>query len=235
VLPAAESDLVAVRSQLDAIARTNMAFATGVADLVALRERYPDLLAKLANVPVIRAYVAAIRLHRGVLGTVEGMPNALYMHHYRQVNYQLDTISLGIAAKLESEGFIAVAVAASQIATKKPMTGHISHRLLGQWAGIGWRGRNNLLVSLEAGSQMRLVSVLTDAPLCPDRVVHRCLCGECTLCRDACPAQAIEETPESFRLDKCYDKLCEFTHIPFVSQHICGVCQRACGGRQGSA
>jgi epoxyqueuosine reductase QueG len=74
---------------------------------------------------------------------------------------------------------------------------------------------------------VRLVSVLTDAPLQPDAPLDRD-CGRCVACVRVCPAEAIQGRREAFRLDLCYQKLSEFTKIPFVGQHICGVCVKAC-------
>jgi epoxyqueuosine reductase len=224
-----------LRTRLDRIAFDNLAVKVGVADLIPLLERYPDLLDKLGNRNVIRAYVLAIRLSRGVLATIEGMPNALYLHNYRQVNYQLDTLALALADCIERAGYTAVPVAASQVVSKKPMLGHVSHRLLAQWAGLGWRGRNHLLVTKEFGSQIRLVSVVTNAPLTPSTPMLVAACGSCHACVDACPAHALGDSFEDYDLRACYDKLTEFSSIPFVSQHICGICQRMCGGELGPA
>jgi epoxyqueuosine reductase QueG len=77
------------------------------------------------------------------------------------------------------------------------------------------------------GSRVRYVSVLTDAPLEPDSPLKRD-CGTCVACVRVCPAHAIKARHEEFQLDACYQTLCEFARIPFVGQHICGVCVKAC-------
>jgi epoxyqueuosine reductase QueG len=110
------------------------------------------------------------------------------------------------------------------------MQGHVSHKLLGWAAGIGFVGRSTLLVHPIHGAQMRYVSVLTDAPLRADSP-REGSCGSCRACRAVCPANAIHETREQFDLDACYAKLTEFTKLPSIGQHICGVCVRACAGR----
>ncbi len=225
--------LAALARSLGEIAARNQAVKWGVADLNALADRYPDLMERIGDVPVIRAFVVAMRVHRAVLATIRGRPNALYMHHYRQINYKLDRIALECGALLERHGWLGLPIAASQTITRKPMLGHISHRLLAQWAGLGWRGRNNLLVTPEYGAQVRLVSILTDAPLEPAAPVLVSGCGSCRACLDACPARAIREDVEDFDLQACFRQLCEFTHIPFVSHHICGVCQKVCGPKEG--
>ena len=220
-----------LREQIDSIASGNFMLKCGVADLAAILERYPNILENVENLPVTRAYVMAFPLQRGVLETIEGEPNALYMHHYRQVNYKLDRTALEVATHIESFGYLAVAIGASQTISKKPMRGHISHRLLATWAGLGWRGRHNLLVTHEHGAQVRLISVLTNAPLLPDKPIHYSQCGTCRACVNVCPANAIKKSYEDFNLSACSKKLIEHTHLPYISHHICGVCQKACVGK----
>jgi epoxyqueuosine reductase len=66
-----------------------------------------------------------------------------------------------------------------------------THKMAATSAGIGWIGKNGLLISPDYGPRLSLVTVLTDAPLEPDRPMERSLCGDCTLCVQYCPSQAI--------------------------------------------
>lgn len=207
------------------------ASAFGVADLDALRDRFPDVLNRVGG-GYSRAVVFGMRLQAGVLESLKDSPTPLYFHNYRQLNYQLDGTACVVADRIQKAGHKAIAIAASQIVCKDPMTGHISHKLLGWAAGIGFFGRNNLLVHPQFGAQLRYVSVLTDVPLEPDRP-HEGNCGECFACLAVCPARAIGRARADFNLKACYDKLTEFTRIQFVGQHICGVCVKACDGSRG--
>jgi len=148
------------------------------------------------------------------------------------VNYQLDRVALRTADRLQAAGGVALAVPASQIVAREPMRGHVSHRLLGWAAGVGHLGRHGLLVHPAYGAQVRYVSVLTDAPL-PAGRPSKAECGSCRACIRVCPADAIKERREDFDLAACECKLTEFTKLPAIGQHICGVCLRACAGRRG--
>jgi epoxyqueuosine reductase len=59
-------------------------------------------------------------------------------------------------------------------------------------AGLGWIGKNTLLLNRNAGSWFLLGEIYTDLPLAPtgreEAVSH---CGSCTACIDICPTQAI--------------------------------------------
>jgi len=200
----------------------------GVADLDVALQAEPHAL-DLVSGRFTRAVVFGIPLQDAVVESIVDRPTPLYFHNYRQVNYELDSLALAAAALLQSAGRRALAVAASQLIAHDPMRGHVSHRLLGWAAGLGWRGRNNLLVNPRFGSRVRYVSVLTDAPLEADAPLPASRdCGTCVACVRVCPAHAIGARHEDFRLEACYQTLCGFARIPFVGQHICGVCVKAC-------
>jgi len=199
----------------------------GVVDVAGYRGRYPELGWPLPdNLPA--AVVIAYPLLAGVLDTIADRPTHLYFHHYRQVNWHLDRLALAVGHLFESEGFKALPIGASQTLDSGDLTAHMSHCHMGYLAGLGWRGKNNLLVNELYGSRFRMVTVLTTAPLDTGEQLEKSLCRECRLCMKACPAGAIGETPEDFEFDKCYAMIREHRKIPRIGQHICGVCQRAC-------
>jgi epoxyqueuosine reductase len=57
-------------------------------------------------------------------------------------------------------------------------------------AGIGWRGKNTLLLSRDAGSYFFLGEIYTSLPLPPDAPADE-HCGTCKACIEVCPTQAI--------------------------------------------
>ena len=175
------------------------------------------------------AVVIALRVSRAVLSTLEDGPNLLYFHHYRQINAQLDHAATKISAEIERRGCSALPIPASQIVDWEKMTGQVSHKAMARLAGLGWQGRNNLLVTPQLGSQVRLATILTDFPLTPDHPLEAD-CGSCRRCVAVCPARAIGETPAAFDLPACYEKLNEFRKTRRIQQHICGVCVKACPG-----
>jgi epoxyqueuosine reductase len=175
------------------------------------------------------AVVIALRVSRAVLATLEDGPNLLYSHHYRQVNAQLDRAATTISAEIERQGCSALPVPASQVVDWQNMAGQVSHKAVARMAGLGWRGRNNLLVTPQLGARVRLATILTDLRLAPDHPLEAD-CGSCRRCVAVCPAKAIGEAPAAFNLAACYDKLNEFHRTRLVQQHICGVCVKACPG-----
>ena len=64
-----------------------------------------------------------------------------------------------------------------------------------QWAaigGLGWIGKNGLLLNRNIGSFFFLAELITDLELAVDRPV-RDFCGTCTRCIDACPTAAFSQ------------------------------------------
>ena len=69
-------------------------------------------------------------------------------------------------------------------------TGPIAEKPWAMKAGLGWIGKNSLLLTRDYGSWIFLGEILTTLDLPADRP-HTAHCGTCTRCLDACPTQAI--------------------------------------------
>lgn len=204
------------------------ASAFGVADLDRLRRVAPEFEHETA--PFRRAFVLGVRLQDAVLEELEDRPTPQYFHHYRQANWWLDRVAFELGLRVQALGGRALPIPASQVVAQDPMRGRLSHRLLGWDAGLGWIGRSTLLVHPEHGARLRYVSVLTDLDLPAGSPLDRD-CGACRRCIEVCPAGAIDDDSRQFRLDACYATLDAFRRLPYIGQHICGLCVRACGGR----
>lgn len=199
----------------------------GVADITGIRKEFHLDLELVSRFD--RAIVLGKRLSDSIIEDLKDRPTLLYFHHYRQLNFFLDRGAFLLSSHIQDQGFQTLPIPASQIIDWDKQKSHVSHKMVGRLAGLGWIGRNNLLVNPDLGSRYRLVTILTDMPLEPDEVLDRD-CGTCRDCLATCPAQAIKENREDFDHWACFDKLKEFRRQGLVGQHICGVCVKACKG-----
>jgi epoxyqueuosine reductase len=81
-------------------------------------------------------------------------------------------------------------------------TGPVLERELAQRAGLGWIGKNTMLMSRSFGSYVLLGEILLDTPLPADRPHVEQYCGSCTRCLDACPTDAFV-SPYVLDANKC--------------------------------
>jgi epoxyqueuosine reductase len=89
-------------------------------------------------------------------------------------------------------------------------TGPVSERIFAKHAGLGWLGKNTLLLNESCGSWLFLGVVITSLDLAPSLGAAESpppdLCGNCRECLDACPTDALIE-PYVLDARKCVSYL----------------------------
>jgi len=109
-------------------------------------------------------------------------------------------------------------------------------RDLAKKAGLGWTGKNTLLINKKKGSYFFLAEIVLDLELEYDNITED-HCGTCTKCIDACPTDAINEKGYILDARKCISYLTielkeeiptEFEDKMDNWMFGCDICQQVC-------
>jgi epoxyqueuosine reductase len=120
---------------------------------------------------------------------------ALGRDYHKLMRSRLKKLAERIHAEIAPHGFRAFADSAP-----------ILEKALARNAGLGWIGKNTLVLNQKAGSYFFLGEIYSDLPLEPTQDQAKSLCGSCTACLDVCPTKAFVAP---YRLDatKCISYL----------------------------
>lgn len=179
-----------------------------------------------------RAVSIAVPFPSGIIDLLAKGPSRTYLYYYREVNNRLNQIALEIDSILSSEGFRSLPIPASRRRGKERVESIFPHRLAANLGGLGWIGKSGLLIRQDAGPRLRLVTVLTDAPLTTSEPVKD-QCGSCTSCIDGCPGGALAERVESedWRGNRVDPIACDRYLAKVRDQRgfrVCGLCLLSC-------
>lgn len=148
----------------------------------------------------------------------------IYARWYTYLNESLDKASNLIAEEIEG---IAISATTTGMASKLTHVSQyfptvVSHRVHAEQAGIGWRGRNSLIVNPVYSCMIRLSGVITDTPHVRTNSLKEG-CGECTSCEEACTFLKNRE-----RLDDYREQCRVYLDNLGLEDEVCGKCIKAC-------
>jgi epoxyqueuosine reductase QueG len=156
-----------------------------------------------------------------------------FERHLRESRRRADGLADLCARRLREHGFSAWLPPHKE--NLPGLVGYYSYKRLATAAGLGWVGRNSLLVSPRHGPAVRLDGVLTDAPFVPADPLTESRCGDCSACVEACPCGAIRGADWHPGIDR--EELLDVTlcsrfreqSAPELGfKHPCGLCMAAC-------
>ena len=191
--------------------------------------------------PYKTGVAVAMALPRHIVLDLQSAPTREYYEAYHSLNQKLNKIVLAGEDFLKSRGFAAFAQTTDRVHTDAQKKTVIPHKTVATRAGLGWIGKNCLLVTPQYGPAVRLSSLLTDAPLeCGEAVTHS-RCGACRRCVEQCPAGALTGAlwkpglPREAIVDV---EACRKKQIEIMKEHtgietdLCGKCFAVCAYTQ---
>jgi epoxyqueuosine reductase QueG len=157
------------------------------------------------------------------------------VHCYDVINSRLDQLASRLGGFLQREGHRAFPVPASKRVDDDRICAIFPHKLGAHLAGLGWIGKNCLLITPDMGPRVRWATVLTDAPMETVEQSMEERCGDCRECVDICPVSAFTgrpfrpEEPLSARFDarKCDRYFCRLKEQD-PETAVCGLCLYVC-------
>ncbi|MHA1389882.1 MAG: hypothetical protein ACTSUZ_02740 [Candidatus Thorarchaeota archaeon] len=101
----------------------------------------------------------------------------------------------------------------------------VSHRVVAENAGIGWRGKNQLIIHEKFSCAIRFASIITSMPFEHGERMES-MCGDCTACEDACGFIRHRDILPDYR-ENCH-RYIQFLKSKGIEKDICGKCIKAC-------
>ncbi len=159
-----------------------------------------------------------------------------YTHNAALLYQEIDRIGLNLSYLLEKQGILSMPVPCDVPylywdPERMHGMGILSMRHAGRNAGLGFLGRNTLLINPELGNMVYIGALLTNAELEPDPLTQGLSCPDgCSLCLDACPVNALDGTTVNQKL--CRGISCP-KHARGWELYTCNECRKVCPLRSG--
>lgn len=215
-----------MKKQLFDLLREKGAVLMGVADLRGIVPH--DMTTGVA---------VAVPVPKAIVEDLKTAPTEAYYQLYHSLNAQLNDIVETGAAYLRTLGYQAQAQTTDFVQTDDAWRSPLPHKTVATNAGLGWIGKNCLLVTQAYGSAIRLSSLVTNAPLPCDSPIVQSQCGDCTRCVDACPARALKGAvwQRGMARETLFDRVAckemqleRMRRATGIEADLCGLCFAVC-------
>lgn len=133
----------------------------------------------------------AVKLDPKVVSEIEFGPTEEYHTEFDRVNNLLKLLGQYASDYLQDNGYLTENFAVTDFGIDpETLSTPLPHKTVATKSGLGWIGKNALLVTRQFGSAVRLTTVLTNADLPISSPILKSYCGTCTACVDSCPGKA---------------------------------------------
>lgn len=185
-----------------------------------------------------------IALNPEIVSLIPQKTTVEYINEYDTVTDKLDNICELTYKYITEKGYDAVAQTVKFVKDQRSQNESdqsagnalVPHKTVAALSGLGWISKSSLLLTKQYGSAVRLTSLLTNAPLNAVSSKYECLCGDCTICVDACPGNAIKNKTWDINVER--EDLIDFYACRKITEKrgealnkmhtTCGICMAVC-------
>ncbi len=180
----------------------------------------------------------AVAVSPSVIGQNSLGPTAQFYAEYKSImDRKLPALGTLCGRLLCEQGYQAVVLPTSGGGDPDTLRTPISHKMVATRGGLGWIGKNGLLITEAYGAAIMLISVLTDAPLTQETAIDESACGDCRACVLACPGKALSGKKWCIGVDRnalldphrarktARQRALDQLH---VQETVCGICIAVC-------
>lgn len=203
-------------------------------------ENHPESLYGFADI----SYSPYAKMYRSALVFAVPYGKQLTLQTYREPDFEqgiqdarsvLDAVMAEIEALLRAEGAAYWIPPVAQT-SEETLLAPFSFKYAAVHAGLGWIGKNDVLITERYGPRVRLSAVLIDSALPCGPVITESRCpDDCVKCIDACPHKALHNVRWNIhakRSEIIDYPLCNEKRSQFIAKHgrknACGLCLAAC-------
>lgn len=213
------------------------------ASLVGFADVTTGLAKEFRHIP--RAISLGLRHPPEITSIIQKDGVLAYSNQFPDIDDKLLYIEKKIVTFLRLKGYRALAIPPDSDRQDPRLISRLyplfQHKTAATCAGLGWIGKNGLLINRQYGARLSWATVLTDAPLTVSTDPYlKGKCGSCSKCVNICPAGAFkneewvreQNTRAKIDVEGCSRQI-ERNHR-ILGQYICGLCILACPlGRKG--
>jgi len=172
-----------LNDELTALLKAEGCSIAGFADVTCLPEE--------ARLSLGKGILIALPFTReAMLENKNGLPRR-YLGEHEPMTRRLGHLKKLTVDFLQARGYEARGDSPASVINDDTLRSPLPQKTVATLAGVGWIGKNAMLVTEEAGSAVRVTVVLTNAPLACGTPIMKSRCAPgCTACADICPGKA---------------------------------------------
>ncbi|WP_052418641.1 4Fe-4S double cluster binding domain-containing protein [Methanolacinia paynteri] len=178
-----------------------------------------------------------IKLNPKIVLSLKEGPGEEYTREYDEVNIRLAELAGKVSEFLKDLGYNAGFIPPTQsLNDPEKLYAKFPHKTAATLSGLGWIGKNALLVTKKYGSALRIITIFTDSPVTTGDPVVKSYCGDCNNCRELCPAGAVRGVKWSQGMSReeilntrgCFEYSRKMGYEAGPGHGVCGRCIVVC-------